>query len=77
MGNVSDYQDNSEYDAHEGKRPGSLSQFVCLARREQCDKTQPDAHESYYDRAQDIEHSPALPLRNTVENGEQDEHYAG
>lgn len=49
MGNVSDDQDNSEYDAHEGKRPRSLSQLVCLARREQRDKTQPDAHESYYD----------------------------
>lgn len=62
MGDVSDDQNNSEYDAHEWKRPGSFSQLVLLARGEKRDKTQPDAYESYYNRAQDVEDGPALPL---------------
>lgn len=62
MGDISDDQNNSEYDAHEGKRPGSFSQLVLLARGEKRDKTQPDADESYDNRAQDVEDSPTLPL---------------
>lgn len=39
MGNVSNDENNSEYDAHERERPGSLGQLVRLARGKQRDKT--------------------------------------